>query len=265
MQELNTTMIGVLKKVMFYILLLAIWELVYKLGVDVLAIWKPYTFPSPFEVFRSLFNLVKDNTLFTAIGASMGRLLLGYLLSVVIGLSLGLFIVRFRYIGDNIKALILGLQTLPSICWVPFAILWYGISEQSIIFVIAMGSIFSISIATEGAINNVYPLYIKAAKTMGAKGLKLYINVIIPAALPGIVAGMKQGWSFAWRALMAGEMISSSKGLGYVLMVGRDVGDISQVVAVMVVIIGLGLLLDKIVFGRIEANIRQKWGLKTEI
>lgn len=241
------------------------WELVYKLGVDVLSIWKSYTFPSPIDVFKSLYFLAIDNTLAIAVSASMKRLIVGYLLSVVIGLSLGLFIVRYKYIGENIKALLLGLQTLPSICWLPFAILWFGLSEKTIIFVIAMGSIFAISIATEGAISNVYPLYIKAAKTMGAKGLKLYLNVVIPASLPSIVAGMKQGWSFAWRALMAGEMLAVTKGLGQVLMVGRDLADISQVVAVMIVIIVIGLFLDNIVFGKIEANIRQKWGLEVKL
>lgn len=242
-----------------------IWELVYKVGVDVLLIWKSYTFPSPIDVFKSLYFLAIDNTLMIAVSASMKRLIVGYLLSVVIGLSLGLFIVRYKYIGENIKALLLGLQTLPSICWLPFAILWFGLSEKTIIFVIAMGSIFAISIATEGAISNVYPLYIKAAKTMGAKGLKLYMHVVIPASLPSIVAGMKQGWSFAWRALMAGEMLAVTKGLGQVLMVGRDLADISQVVAVMIVIIVIGLLLDNIVFGKIEANIRQKWGLEVKL
>lgn len=250
---------------MFYILLIVIWELVYKTGVDVLSIWKAYTFPAPIDVFKSLYFLSIDNTLAIAIAASMRRLIIGYLLSVVIGLALGLFIVRYKYLGQNIKSLLLGLQTLPSICWLPFAILWYGLSEKTIIFVIAMGSIFAISIATEGAINNVYPLYIKSAKTMGAKGMKLYLNVVVPASLPSIVAGLKQGWSFAWRALMAGEMLVATRGLGQVLMIGRDLADISQVLAVMIVIIAIGLLLDNVVFGRIEANIRQKWGLEVKL
>lgn len=242
-----------------------IWELVYKTGVDVLSIWKAYTFPAPIDVFKSLYFLSIDNTLAIAIAASMRRLIIGYLLSVVIGLALGLFIVRYKYLGQNIKSLLLGLQTLPSICWLPFAILWYGLSEKTIIFVIAMGSIFAISIATEGAINNVYPLYIKSAKTMGAKGMKLYLNVVVPASLPSIVAGLKQGWSFAWRALMAGEMLVATRGLGQVLMIGRDLADISQVLAVMIVIIAIGLLLDNVVFGRVEANIRQKWGLEVKL
>ncbi|MCX7709494.1 MAG: ABC transporter permease [Clostridia bacterium] len=261
MQRLNTTVIGILKKILFYVMLIIVWELVYKIGVEVLGIWKPYTFPSPFSVIQTLIGLIADNTLGIAIIASLKRIIVGYLISLIIGVVIGLTIVRFKYLDENFSALILGLQTLPSICWLPFAILWYGLNESAIIFVIAVGSTFAISIAIESGIKNVNPLYVRAAKTMGANGLKIYWNVIIPASLPSVVSGMKQGWSFAWRALMAGEMLSATKGLGQVLMVGRDLADISQVMAVMVVIIVLGLVVDKLVFGRAEISIRHRWGL----
>lgn len=250
-----------MKKVLFYILLILIWEGIYKLGVDILEIWKPYIFPSPFDVFGTLIVLIKDNTIGIAIVASLKRILLGYSISVIIGVTLGLIIAKFKYLDENLGPLILGLQTLPSICWLPFAILWYGLSESSIIFVIAIGSTFAVAISVKYAIQNVNPLYIRAARTMGAKGSKIYTQVILPAALPDIVSGLKQGWSFAWRALMAGEMLSSTKGLGQVLMVGRDLADISQVVAVMLVIIILGLVVDKLVFSRLEKSMRHKWGL----
>lgn len=242
-------------------ILIMIWELVYKLGVDILGVWKPYTFPSPVDVTKTLIGLIKDNTLAVAIVASLKRLFVGYAISLVIGMAIGLLIVRYKYIDENFSALILGLQTLPSICWLPFAILWYGLNEQAIIFVIAIGSTFAISIATESGIKNVNPLYVKAAKTMGARGIKLYWNVIIPSALPSVITGMKQGWSFAWRALMSGEMLSATKGLGQVLMIGRDLADISQVMAVMIVIIILGLGFDKLIFEKMEASIRYKCGL----
>jgi len=226
-----------------------------------LKIWKPYIFPSPIDVFKTLVVLIKDNTLGIAIVASLRRIVVGYALSVAIGVTLGLTIAKFKYLEENLSPLILGLQTLPSICWLPFAILWYGLTERSIIFVIAIGSTFAVAISVKYAIKNVNPLYIRAAKTMGAKGSKIYTQVILPAALPDIVSGLKQGWSFAWRALMAGEMLSSTKGLGQVLMVGRDLADISQVMAVMIVIIILGLLVDKLVFERLEKSMRHKWGL----
>lgn len=239
-----------------------IWELVYRLGVDVFKIWKPYTFPSPTNVIESLIVLAKTNVLVVAIIDSMKRLFLGYFLSLILGTLLGLIIARFKYLDENLTPLVLGLQTLPSVCWIPFSILWFGIDESAIIFIVAIGSTFAVTTAIESSIKNISPIYKKAAQTMGASGMKLYFSVTLPAAMPAIVAGLKQGWSFAWRALIAGEMISASTGLGQVLMVGRDLADISQIAAVMVVIIIIGLLLDKVVFGQLEKNIRQKWGLE---
>ncbi|MEG6584695.1 ABC transporter permease [Dendrosporobacter sp. 1207_IL3150] len=261
MLKLNSTMTGLLKKIAFYLILIAIWELAYKLGVDYLRLWKPYVFPSPITVFKTMLDLIADSTLGIAVLASAKRIVIGYAISILIGAIVGFAIVRFKTLDENLSPLILGLQTLPSICWLPFAILWYGLNESAIIFVIAIGSAFAVSIAIESGIKNVNPLYLRAAKTMGAGGLKVYWNVIIPASLPTVVSGLKQGWSFAWRALMAGEMLFATKGLGQVLMVGRDLADISQVVAVMIVIVVLGVTVDKLIFGRIEVNIRRRWGL----
>lgn len=191
----------------------------------------------------------------------MKRILIGYSTSVLIGSFIGILIVKFKYLDDNLSPLILGLQTLPSICWLPFAILWFGLGESAITFVIAIGSTFAIAMSIESGIKNVNPLFIRAGRTMGAKGFTLYRKIIIPAALPNIVMGLKQAWSFAWRALMAGEMLTATRGLGQVLMWGRDLADISQVMAVMIVIILIGLLVDKLIFTSVEKNIRYKWGL----
>lgn len=245
--------------------MILLWEFVYKLGVDVFKIWKDYIFPSPVSVFQTLWIMIIDNTLGIAVLASMRRIITGYLLSLLLGVIVGFILVKFKYLNRNLRPLILGLQTLPSICWLPFAILWFGLNESSILFVITIGSTFAIAIATESGIKNINPIYIRAARTMGAKGFNIYPNVIIPASLPSFISGMKQGWSFAWRALMAGEMLSVTKGLGQVLMVGRDMADISQVMAVMVVIITLGLVVDKLVFGRLEISVREKWGLERAV
>ena len=238
------------KRILFYLILIIVWELIYKLNVEYFGFWKAYSFPSPIDVTKTLLNLIRDNTLGIAILASLKRVSVGYLISTFIGLMLGIIIVKFKYIDENLKPLILGLQTLPSVCWLPFAILWYGLNESSIIFVIVIGSTFSIAIAVESSIKNINPIYVKAAKTLGAKGNKVYLDVILPASLPGILSGLKQGWSFAWRALMAGEMLSATTGLGQVLMMGRDLSDISQVVAIMLVIIILGLIVEKLIFGQ---------------
>ncbi|WHE08535.1 ABC transporter permease [Thermoanaerobacterium thermosaccharolyticum] len=250
-----------LKKIFFYMILIVTWELVYEINADILYVWEPYVLPSPISVFVSIISLLKSKILLNAILASMKRLVIGYLISVLIGSIIGLLMIRFKYIEENFSSLILGLQTLPNLAWIPFAILWFGYSESSIIFVIAIGSIFSISLAVDSGIKNINPIYLKAAKTMGAKGYKLYSNVIVPAALPSIVSGLKEGWSFAWRGLISGEMLVSSTGLGKILLKGKETSDISQVVAVMVVILILGLVIDKFVFGQIERSIRYRWGL----
>lgn len=245
-----------MKKILFYLILIVIWEMVFRSGL-----WPEFSFPSPVGVMSNLWAGFRDTSFLIAIAVSLKRVITGYFISLVIGLTLGLTVVRVRYLDENLSPLLLGLQTLPSICWLPLAILWFGIGEDSIIFVIAIGSIFSISMAAVSGIKNVPPLYMRVAKTMGAKGLKAYTTVVIPAALPSIISGMKQGWSFAWRALMAGEMLSPKDGLGYALTVGRDLADMNQVVSVMIIIIVLGLVIDKLIFGRLESSIRYRWGL----
>ncbi len=251
-----------MKRTLFYIALIVAWELVYRIFVELFKIWKPYVFPSPISVIETFVRLLNDNTLTVAMIATVRRMLIGYLIAVVIGVVVGLAIVKSEFLDKNLRPLILGFQTLPSVCWLPFAILWYGLSEKAIIFVTAIGSIFSITLAVESGIKNVNPLYIKAAKTMGATGLRLYLNVIFPASLPFVISGMKQGWSFAFRALMAGEMLFATKGLGQVLMVGRDLADMSQVISVMIVTIVFGLVIEKAIFGPLENQIRIRWGLK---
>ena len=247
---------GLLKKIAFYLLLIIIWEMVFRLKL-----WPAFSFPSPLGVMENLVSGAKDLSYFIAVGVSVKRVLLGYFISLAFGFTLGLIITQVRFLDETLSPLLLGLQTLPSICWLPLSILWFGIGEDSIIFVVAIGSTFSIAMSVVSGIKNVPPIFIRVAKTMGAKGSKAYTTVIIPAALPSIVSGMKQGWSFAWRALMAGELLSPKDGLGYALTIGRDLADMNQVVGVMIIIIMIGLLIDKFVFGRLEKSIRYRWGL----
>lgn len=253
----------ILKKILFYLILVILWEAIYRVCVEYLHLWKAYSFSSPGSVLMTLIRLInEDNTLGIAILISLKRVFTGYFISLFTGILLGLIVVRFKYLKDNVSPIFLGLQTLPNVCWIPFAILWYGLNESAIIFVVTIGSTFSIAIAVKSGIDNINPIYIKVAKTMGARGLVLYKNVTLPAALPNIISGMKQGWSFAWRALIAGEMLSASIGLGQLLMIGREVFDMSQVTAIMLVIITIGVVVDRFVFGRLEARIRYRWGLQ---
>jgi NitT/TauT family transport system permease protein len=237
--------------------MILIWEAAYRL-----ALWPRYLFPSPLEVFRTLQEGFLDKTFIIGITASLRRILIGYLISLVMGTLLGLALGRVRLLRETLGSLVLGLQTLPSICWLPLALLWFGLNESAIIFVVVMGALLSITIATESGVRNVPPLLVSAGRNMGARGFRMLVEVVIPAALPSMVTGMKQGWSFAWRSLMAGELLYVSVGLGHLLTLGRELNDMSQVMAVMLVIIGIGLLVDRMIFARIETNLRRRWGLE---
>lgn len=247
--------------ILFWVLLVAAWQGFYWVFVDLSAICKPYSVPSPGGVAQKFAELCSDATLIEATANSLLRGIGGYALAVVLGVFLGLIMNRFGYLQKNLKPLVLGIQTLPSVCWVPFSILWFGLSTQAILFVVVMGSAFSIAISVDNAVKNVQPIYTKAALTMGAGKRQLYLNVIFPASLPELISGMKQGWSFAWRALMAGEVMTTSTGLGQTLIMGRDLADIDQVMLVMLVIVLVGILIDKFIFSGIEKRVLRKRGL----
>jgi NitT/TauT family transport system permease protein len=210
---------------------------------------------------KTLIAGFEDKTFIIGILISMKRILIGYGLSIVIGLCLGLLIGRVKTLDETLGTLVLGFQALPSICWLPLALLWFGLSESAMQAVVILGSLFSIIIGADTGVKNVPPIYIRAARTMGASGFHLYTKVIIPAALPSIISGFKQGWSFAWRSLMAAELLYVGLGLGHLLMMGRELNDMNQVIAVMVVIIVIGVVIDRLVFGKIENKIRERWGL----
>lgn len=244
------------KRTIFFALLIGVWELLFQFGI-----WPEYVLPSPVSVFKTMIHGFSDQTFLIGIAISMKRIAIGYGISIIIGVFLGLFIARIRIFEETLGSLISGLQTLPTICWLPLALLWFGLNDKAIIFLVAMGAILSITIATDTGIKSVPPLYIRAARTMGARGWKLYFEVILPAALPYIITGMKQGWSFAWRSLMAGELLIVCLGLGHLLMIGRELNDMSQVIAVMIIIIVIGILVDRLFFIKMEKHIRERWGL----
>ena len=244
------------KRVVFFLMLIGMWELVFLCGI-----WPEYVLPSPVSVGKTLFGGFQNRTFLIGIGISMKRIAIGYGISIGIGIFLGILIARFRILEDTVGSLISGLQTLPTICWLPLALLWFGLNDRAIIFLVIMGAVLSISIATDAGVKSVPSLYIRAAKTMGAKGWRLYFEVIIPAALPHIIIGMKQGWSFAWRSLMAGELLIVCLGLGHLMMIGRELNDMSQVIAVMIVIIIIGIVVDRLFFVKVEKRIRERWGL----
>ncbi|MCE2982901.1 MAG: ABC transporter permease, partial [Parachlamydia sp.] len=232
-----------LRAALFFIVLAVIWQALVTTGV-----WSSFLIPSPLSVLEYYRQSILDGTLLSAIGVTLKRLFLGYFAGLVIGLPLGLLNARFKLCEDTIGVIALGLQTLPSVCWAPLAILWFGQTETAMFFIVIMGSIWSIVIATDTGVRNVPPLYVRAARTMGSKGLHTWLKVIVPAALPFIISGMKQGWAFAWRSLMAAEIyitILTGFGLGNLLHYGRELHAMDAVIGVMFIIILIGLLVDK--------------------
>lgn len=246
---------------LFFVLLLALWQIAAESGR-----WSPVLFPSPWAVVQYLWNAVLDGTLPEAIGVTLNRLLFGYAIGVLIGLPLGLLMSSSQLLEDTLGALALGLQTLPSVCWVPLALLWFGQTEKAMLFVVVMGTVWSVIIATDHGARTIPPIYTRAARTMGSKGLHLWTRVMLPASLPFLVSGMKQGWAFAWRSLMAAEIfvtILTGFGLGQLLHYGRELQAMDQVIGAMVVIVVIGLLADRILFSPWERFMHRRWGTDT--
>jgi NitT/TauT family transport system permease protein len=185
----------------------------------------------------------------------------GYVLAVAIGVPLGLMMARVSFFQVAIKPLVMGLQGLPSICWLPLALLWFGLSDAAILFVVVMGSVLAIAIAAEDGVRHISPILLQSAATLGIRGLRFYAGVLVPGAMPGIVTGLKLGWSFAWRALLAAELLFVSGGLGQLLTTGRELLDVGQVMAVMLAIIAIGYAMDRLVFRTVELKVRRRWGL----
>jgi NitT/TauT family transport system permease protein len=240
----------------FYGVLIAIWAVLAKLKI-----WPPYVFPTPKGVAESLWAGFADHSFWIAILVSMKRMLLGYGLSVVLGMVLGLGVASNKFLEETMGGLLVSLQSLPSICWLPLAVLWFGLTEKAILFVVVMGSLLSVTIAMETGRQQMPKIYGMAGRNLGARGFKLFWCVLLPASLPFILSGLKQGWAFAWRSLISGEMIFVSLGLGQLLMMGRDLNDMSQVIAVMMLIIAIGYIVDGLVFKTIERRLQHKWGL----
>jgi len=245
-----------MKKWIFFVILIALWANVAKLQI-----WDSTLFPSPWSVAQTLAHDFQNGSLLSATAISLRRVLIGYGISLLFGVPLGIVLARSKTLEDTVGSLVSGIQSLPSICWLPLALLWFGLNDRAILFVVVAGSLVSITIAVQDGVKNLSPTYVRAALSMGTPPLRIYSDVLLPASLPSILVGAKLGWGYAWRALMSGELLFVSLGLGQMLMQGRELADMSQVIAVMIVIMALGLLADRVIFGSLERHVRRKWGL----
>ncbi|MDE1770018.1 MAG: ABC transporter permease [Thaumarchaeota archaeon] len=244
------------KQILFYVGIIAVWQVIFLTHVV-----PSQALPSPLQVGQLLLKEAADGSLPYAIGVSMWRLVVGLIIAIVGGLTLGILMAKIETANQTIGSLILGLQSIPSVAWVPLALLWFGPTDAGTIFVVVAGALFAISINTHSGIKNIPPTYIAAGKNMGASGLQLITNVMIPAALPYLITGFKQGWAYAWRGVIAAEIIFSIAGLGFLLNLGKHNNDISQVTGILIIIMIIGILVDGFVFKKLEAKILARWGL----
>ncbi len=228
--------------------------------------WKPeHLLPGPAEVFGEVYE--EFGPLMDAAGRTMQRGVVGFAVALVIGVLLGAAVARSRVLRAGIGSLITGLQTMPSVAWFPLALLLLKLSEGAILFVVVLGAAPSIANGLITGIDHIPPLLLRAGRVMGARGWAMLRSVVLPAALPAFAAGLKQGWAFAWRSLLAGELLTPIPGtfsLGQRLQAERDFNDATGLMAVMVVILVIGIVVDSLVFGTLDRKIRRRYGLIDE-
>ncbi|MFO0773913.1 MAG: ABC transporter permease [Nitrospiraceae bacterium] len=242
----------------FFVFLLLLWQ-----DAVEARLWSPLLLPGPVDVGRYLLAAIQDGSLVDATLVTLRRLVVGYGIGLVFGIPLGLVTAASLWSQSTIGLLALGLQTLPSVCWVPLSLLWFGQNESAMLFVVVMGTLWSLILATDTGVRTIPPLYLHAARSLGSRGLHLWTHVVLPASLPFLLSGMKQGWAFAWRSLMAAEIfvtILTGFGLGHLLHYGRELHAMDQVIGIMLMIVVIGLAVDKIVFAPLERFLQRRWG-----
>jgi NitT/TauT family transport system permease protein len=243
----------------FYLLLFGTWQAVISLRLA-----PDYLFPSPYQVFKRLFELISEGFMLPSIKATLYRMGIGFSIAGAIGLVIGIVMGMSTIAHACLKSLFLGLQTLPTAAWAPLSLLIFGLKDQGIYFVIVMSAAPAVAIATADGILNIPPIYLRAARTLGTPGIMMPFRIIVPAALPAIVTGIKLGWTLGWHGAVSAELIKSVVGLGFLLNMGRELNDAAQVFAIMILTILFGLLLDRFLFGIFENRIRRRWGLTKE-
>jgi NitT/TauT family transport system permease protein len=245
-------------KLLAIALVLVVWEIVHVLG------WKKLVFAGPGAVFTELWQMAEHGQLWAAIGVTLRRALIGYVLALIIGSVVGVLVARIPPLRAAIGSIITGLQTMPSIAWYPFAIILFSESTAAILFVMVMGAAPSIANGLITGVDYTPPLLLRAGRTMGLRGVALYRYLILPASLPAFVAGLKQGWAFAWRSLMAGELVvtiaGQSPGLGVWLNTYQSLQDFAGATSIIIVILIIGIVID-MVFTKADTALRRRRGL----
>ncbi len=218
-------------------------------------------FPSLIQVFETLYNGILNGQILVAIGKSLSRLLIGFSIAIVLGLLMGYLIWRYKWVEDTLGFLVTALQSIPSIVWFPLAIIWFGLNDMAILFIVTIGATWTMTTSATSGFKNVPQLYQRVAKTFGSTGFHFIRTVILPASVPQLLSGLRIAWAFSWRALMAGELLGAGGGLGQLLETGRSLGQMDLVISVMIMIAVIGTIIDQIVFTRLERSVQTKWGV----
>ena len=246
-------------KLMAVVIVFGIWQCVVWSG------WRPsYVIPGPATVLRELGSLLGDGDFYRAIVITMQRAVVGFSLAIVVGSAVGMAVSQSPLLRRAIGSIITGVQSMPSIAWFPFAILVFRLSESAILFVIVLGAAPAIANGLISGVDQIPPLILRAGRVLGASGVAAWRHVVLPAALPGFVSGLKQGWAFAWRSLMAGELlviIASRPSIGVRLQMARELSDAAALMAMMIVVLVIGIVVDGLVFASLERRIRCNRGL----
>ncbi|WP_085522658.1 ABC transporter permease [Tuberibacillus sp. Marseille-P3662] len=245
-----------LKRILFIVVVLGIWQLIFSLGI-----YPEIQFPSPATVFTALYDGFKSGDLVKALGASFKHLLIGMSLAIIIGTLIGVLLGKSRHANETAGMYLISLQSIPSIVWVPLAIMLIGLNESAVIFVVVLGGTFVMALNVRTAVHNVPRQYIQAARTMGYKGLALFFKVEVPASLPYFMSGIRLAWAFSWRALMAGELLSNGPGLGYSLSYARDFAKMELVIGIIIIIGVIGSIVDQLFFYKLEQKVMKRWGM----
>ncbi|MEK9521948.1 ABC transporter permease [Streptomyces sp. NPDC087908] len=242
------------------VLVLAVWQILVSAKIT-----DETKLPAPSAVWDGLTDMWLQGTLLEVIWTSVSRGLAGFLLALAIGTPLGLLVARVKFVRAAIGPILSGLQSLPSVAWVPPAVLWFGLNDAMMFTVILLGAVPSIANGLVSGVDQVPPLFLRAGRTMGATGLRGTWHVTLPAALPGYLAGLKQGWAFSWRSLMAAEIIASSPdlglGLGQLLENGRNNIDLPGVFLAILLILVVGIAIDLLIFSPLERWVLRSRGL----
>ncbi|AJT43049.1 sulfate ABC transporter permease [Psychromicrobium lacuslunae] len=259
-RNLRKTLVRVLAPLIAVLALILIWQLYVWLGGK-----RQDVVPGPLDVVATFAQLWDQGTLQQAVWTSLQRGLIGFVVSAVIGTALGLLLAQVRPLRTAFGPLISGLQVLPSVAWVPAAIIWFGLSDGTVYFVLLMGAIPSIINGLISGIDQVPPQFRAMGTVLGASKTELSLRIILPAALPGYLSGLKQGWAFSWRSLMAAEIIAIGGtlgfGLGSLLQRGRDLSDMGMVMAAILMILFVGIVVELAVFAPIERRLLRGRGL----